>query len=94
VPVKLGVADSVVALPANTDGVLLDKSQKATASCRVALVESVSAPVSLGQRLGTLYLQAGEQVLAEIPLLAKNAVPKLTYGQIFLRLIKQLSMKG
>lgn len=94
VPVKLGTADSVVAVPATTEGILLDKSQQSLASCRVELEESVTAPVAQGQRLGTLYLQAGEQVLAEIPLLAKEAVPKLTWGQIFLRLLKQLSMKG
>ena len=94
VPVKLGTVDSVVAVPANTDGVLLDKSQQSLASCRVELEESVSAPVAQGQRLGTLYLQAGEQVIAQIPMLAKEAVPKLTWSQIFLRLIKQLAMKG
>ena len=94
VPVKLGTADSVVAVPATTEGVLLDKSQQSLASCRVELEESVTAPVAQGQRLGTLYLQAGEQVLAEIPLLAKESVPKLTWGQIFLGLIRQLAMKG
>jgi D-alanyl-D-alanine carboxypeptidase (penicillin-binding protein 5/6) len=94
VPVKLGTADSVVAVPATTEGVLLDKSQQSMASCRVELSESVTAPVTQGQRLGTLYLQAGEQVIAEIPMLAKESVPKLTWGQIFLRLIRQLAMKG
>jgi D-alanyl-D-alanine carboxypeptidase (penicillin-binding protein 5/6) len=94
VPVKLGTADSVVAGPATTEGVLLDKSQQSMASCRVELSESVTAPVTQGQRLGTLYLQAGEQVIAEIPMLAKESVPKLTWGQIFLRLIRQLAMKG
>ena len=94
VPVKLGTADSVVAVPATTEGVLLDKSQQSMASCRVELEESVTAPVTQGQRLGTLYLQAGEQVIAEIPMLAKESVPKLTWGQIFLRLIRQLAMKG
>ena len=94
VPVKLGTADSVLAAPATTEGVLLDKSQQSLASVRTELMESVTAPVAMGQRLGTMYLQAGEQVLAEIPLLAQSAVPKLTWGQIFLRLLKQLTMKG
>ncbi len=94
VPVKLGTVDSVAAVPATTEGVLLDKQQQSLASCRVELEESVTAPVAQGQRLGTAYLQAGEQVIAEIPLLAKDAVPKLTWGQVFLGLIKQLTMKG
>jgi len=94
VPVKLGTADAVVAVPATTEGVLLDKQQQSMASCKVELEESVTAPVAQGQRLGTLYLQAGEQVIAEIPMLAKEAVPKLTWSQIFLRLIRQLAMKG
>ena len=94
VPVKLGAADSVEAAPANLDGVLLDKSQQSTAATRIELMESVTAPVAEGQRLGTLYLQSGEQVLAEIPLLAKQAVPKLTWGQMFVKILQKFSMKG
>ena len=92
IPVKLGVTDSVTAVPSQDDAVLIDKAQKNQVTQTVELMESVDAPVSKGQRLGTLYIKAGEQVLKEIPLVAENSVPKLTFGQMFSRLLRILTM--
>ena len=92
IPVKLGNADSVSAVPSGMDSVLIDKGQKAMITQETQLLEQVSAPVSQGQRLGTLYIKAGEQVLKEIPLVAETAVPKLTFGQMFSRLLRILTM--
>lgn len=94
VPVTLGTAQTVKAVPATQDAVLLEKSQQSMASTQVVLDEAVPAPVAKGQRLGSLYLKAGEQVLAEIPLVAEEAVPKRTFGQIFLQILERLMMKG
>ena len=90
VPVRLGTADSVAAVPGETGGILIDKSQKASVSQQVQLEETVTAPVSKGQRLGTLYVKSGQQVLKEIPLVAETAVPRLTFGQIFRRVLGSL----
>ena len=92
IPVKLGVADTVSAVPAEGDSVLIEKGQKNQITQTVDLLPQVDAPVSKGQRLGTLTVTAGEQTLAQIPLVAENAVPRLTLGQIFLQLLRQLSM--
>ena len=70
VPVVLGTADMVNAVPAKDTQVLIDKGQKATVTTRIELEESVTAPVSQGQKLGTLSLMAGDQVLAQVPLVA------------------------
>ena len=93
-PVKLGVSDFVTAVPAGEDAVLIDKSQKNQVTQEVELLEEVDAPVSKGQRLGTLYVKAGEQVLKEIPLVAESAVEKLTFWQIFTRVLQKLTMAG
>ncbi len=90
VPVRLGTADSVAAVPGETGGILIDKSQKSSVSQQVQLEETVTAPVSKGQRLGTLYVKSGEQVLKEIPLVAETAIPRLTFGQIFRRVLGTL----
>ena len=92
IPVKLGITDSVVAVPSQGDAVLIDKAQKNQITQRVELAESVDAPVSKGQRLGTLYIKAGEQVLQEIPLVAEESVPKLTFWQMWVRILRQLTM--
>ena len=94
VPVKLGVADTVNAVAAQDTKLLIDKGQKSTVSTQLQLDPEVSAPVSQGQRLGTLTVKAGEQILAEIPMVAQTSVDKLTFGQIYLRLLKKAFMKG
>ena len=92
IPVKLGVADTVKVVPSGEDAVLIDKAQKSMVTQQVVLDEQVDAPVSKGQRLGTLYIKAGEQVLKEIPMVADQAVEKLTFWQMFGRLFRKLVM--
>ena len=94
IPVKLGVEESVAAVPSRQQSILIDKGQKSLVSYKTVLEESVTAPVSQGQRLGTLTVMAGKQVLAEIPLVAETAVAKLTWGQMFAKVLKHLVMSG
>ena len=49
---------------------------------------------ALGDRLGTLTVTSGEEVVAEIPLLAGEEVPRVTYGQMFLRLLRTACLAG
>ena len=93
VSVKLGTADLVNAVPANDGSMLIDKGQKNLATTEVELEPEVTAPVSKGQRLGTMTVKAGEQILAQIPLVAESSVEKLTWGQMFLRLLRKVCMK-
>jgi len=92
VPVKLGTADCVAAVPGDYTPLLIEKGQKAMVTTQLTMEEAVEAPVSKGQRLGTLYVKAGEQVLAQIPMVADTAVEKVTWGQMFLRLLRHLVM--
>lgn len=93
VPVKLGVTDNVNAVPAEDGEMLIDKGQKNQVTTEVTLEEEVTAPVSQGQRLGAMTVKAGEQILKEIPLVAESTVEKVTWGQMFMRLLKKLCMK-
>ena len=93
VPVELGVAEAVKVLPAADGQMLIEKSQKSMVTTEITLDETVAAPVSIGQRLGTLTVKAGEQILAEIPMVAEAGVEKLTRWQLYLRLLKKLCMK-
>ena len=93
VSVVLGKESSVNAVPGDRVALLVDKGQLSSVTSEIALEESVTAPVSRGQRLGTLTVKAGEQILAEIPLVAETGVEKLTWGQIYRRLLKKVCMK-
>ncbi len=94
VPVVLGTEETVTAVPSEEGGVLVEKGQKASVQLQQELLEEVTAPVSKGQRLGTLYVKAGDQVLKEIPLVAERAVPRLTFGQIFRKLLQKVTFGG
>ena len=92
IPVKLGAEKSVTAVPGEEAQLLIDKSQRDMVTTDFSLEESVSAPVSRGQRLGTMTVRAGEQILMEIPLVAKTGVARLTWGDLFLRLLGNIAM--
>ena len=92
VAVQLGVDDAVTAIPGQLPRLLIDKSQRDSVQTTLELKEQIEAPVSQGQRLGTLTVKAGEQVLQQIPLVAENSVPKLSFVQLYVRIFKQLCM--
>ena len=94
VPVKLGTADSVTAEPAEDPTLLMEKAPKNMVTTEIQLDESVNAPVSKGQKLGTLTVKAGEYMLKQIPLVAKEGVGRLTFGQIWSRILQVLTMSA
>ena len=94
VPVKLGKRETVSARLGSAGQMLIDKSQRQSVTMEAQLEEMVSAPVSQGQRLGTLTVKAGEQVLSQIPLVAAEAVERQTWGDLFARVLKRAAMVG
>ena len=94
VPVKLGHTDSVLAEPAGKTAVLVDKGQRSSIASEVTLEESITAPVSKGQRLGTLTVRSGQQILAQMPLVAAESVTRLTAWDLAVQILRQVAMAG
>ncbi len=92
VQVKLGIAETVKAVPGADSTLLIDKGQKSQVQTETELEPFVTAPVSKGQRLGTMRITSSGQVLAEIPLLAEASVDKVSWGQLFLRALRMLAL--
>ena len=92
VPVKLGAADSVAAVPGGEMSLLVDKGQRSSITAQIELEESVTAPVSQGQRLGTLTVKTGDQVLAQVPLVAENPVTRLTTLDLMGVILRRVAM--
>ena len=92
VPVKLGTSASVAAVPGGEIRLLVEKAQRGSITTEITLEESVTAPVSRGQRLGTLTVRAGEQTLTQVPLVAGDAVGRLTMGRIALEILRTAAM--
>ena len=94
VSVTLGRADSVDAVAGGATGLLIDKSQKNSITTELELLPSVAAPVSRGQKLGTMTVRSGEQILAKVPLVAAVGVERLNWGDLFVRTLKKVAMAG
>ena len=92
VPVVLGKMNSVNAIPGDSTALLVKKGQLSSVTSEVALEENITAPVSRGQRLGTLTIKSGEQVLSQVPLVAETAVERLGWGDIFVNLLRRMAM--
>ena len=92
IPVRLGKDAGVSAVPEADMALLIDKAQKSGVTSEVTLEPTVTAPVSRGQRLGTLTVKSGDQVLKEVPLVAAQAVERLSYGEIYRMVLMRAAM--
>ena len=90
VHITLGVKKQVKVTTADRCSLLIDKGQKNEVRCTLEVMEKVTAPVSKGQRLGTMTVRCGEQILAQLPLVAEETVPRLSFGQIWKNLLRTL----
>ena len=94
VPVVLGEAGTVQPVASGEEQLLIDKSLRQSVTRTVELQPNVEAPVTQGQRLGTLTIQANGQVLAEVPLVAQEAVARLTWKDLFANILRRICMAG
>lgn len=92
IPVKLGTGKTVGAVPGENVALLIDKGQENQVNIKVELEESLTAPVSKGQKVGTLTVRVGDQVLKQVPMVASDAVPRLTWWELFLQTLQKLAM--
>ena len=94
VPVRLGTQERVTPVLQTDAPVLVDKALAAGAQSTVQLAERVTAPVEQGQTLGMLTVASNGQTLAEIPLVAPEAIPALTWWDVFLQMLKTIAVGG
>ena len=92
IPVDLGEAEAVQPMVAEEQAILMERASAGAVSREYTLQDSVSAPVTKGQVLGTLTLRNGDRVLREIPLVAGEDVGRLRWRDLFLRMLRHLSM--
>ena len=92
VPVTLGRRSSIGAVPADQTALLVQKAQLSSITSDVVLEESVTAPVSKGQRLGMLTIKAGEQVLSQVPLVAEQGVERKDFWDLFIDILRRVCM--
>lgn len=82
VPVVLGEAGTVQPVASGEEQLLIDKSLRQSVTRTVELQPNVEAPVTQGQRLGTLTIQANGQVLRRSPWWPKRRLPPHLEGSL------------
>ena len=93
--VRLGVEDAVpLTLPESGRRTLVKKAQLAALTQEVTLPEEVEAPVAQGDAVGTLTVRDGETVVLEVPIVAAQGVEKLTWWQMYRRMLGMLCGKA
>ena len=93
VPVRLGKVRTVAA-SLKAEPILVEKAKRASITTEFTLEQELPAPVEAGQRIGTLKVLSGEDVLAELPLTAAEPVEKVTWWDMFLRLLRYITMSA
>ena len=86
VPIRLGRSPTVAAeLPQSK--LLVSKGQAGSLTQAVTLREDLSAPIAKGSPVGTLTVKSGDTVLAELPLTSAADVERMSWSDLFLRLL-------
>lgn len=94
VRVTLGVQATVQPVLGGSGALLLEKARSGALSQSVSLLPQVSAPVAQGDPLGTLRVTGDGETLAEIPLLAGETVPRLSFRQLLGRTARMACLAG
>ena len=94
IPVRLGTAASVTVEMEGEEKLLVTKDKIGTMEVQTQLETELVAPVEKGQQVGTLTVTSGEEILAQLPLVAGETVERLSYGQIFLRYLRMAFLGG
>ena len=69
-------------------GTLLEEKGKLTGlRYEIDLAEAAEAPIYAGQKLGTMTVYGGEELLAEVDIVAPAEVERLSFRDVFVRLI-------
>jgi cytidylate kinase len=73
---------------------LVKKGELSAITARTELPESLDAPVEQGQQLGELILEREGERIAALPLTAGEDVLRLTWPDLFARLLSRVAMGG
>ena len=94
VPVSLGTQATVQPVLGENTHLLLEKAKAGSLQQLVTLADSVEAPVAADSQLGTLTITSGEEVVAELPILAGEEIPRVTFGQMLVQMLRTAFLCG
>lgn len=90
IEVTLGTASSVQPVLTQESQLLLAKADAAKVTTTVGLEDTLQAPVEEGQEIGSLTVLVDGQEIQKLPLVAQEAVPRLTLLQVYQGMLAML----
>ena len=95
VKVTLGRQATVQPVLSGDNALLLEKAKAGKLSQSVTLCETADAPVAAGDPLGEMTVTTGDgEVVATLPIVAGEEVPRLTWSEMTLRLMRTALLAG
>ncbi len=88
VTIKGGIAETVPLTLSSSESILVAKGRSADVSRTVEVPTEAEAPVEKGAQLGQAIFSLDGQVLAKLPILAGEAVPRMNFSWAFMILLK------
>ena len=79
---------SEVKTEADCAGILLPKKDAVGLQAKIELAAELTAPVQKGAEIGSITYEKEGEAIHRVPILAAEEVPKLSFSQIFLHLIR------
>lgn len=90
IPVTGGIAGSLRTRAETDEKFLVKKGSEKDMTSRVILPESISAPVSEGDKVGEIIFERKGERFASCPVTAAESVREMTFGDVFLSLLGRL----
>ena len=90
IPVTLGRAGFVQPVIPETPGLLVKKTDASALEVKVETDETLQAPVEAGQEVGVMTVTLNGSVLSETPIVAADAVARLTWWDVAKSMLRLL----
>lgn len=72
---------------------LLNKGDETKIEIKTDLPEKITAPVKAGDKIGTISYYSGDKKIGEADISASETIAKITFGDMFLRMLKSFFVK-
>lgn len=82
ITVTKGTADTINAIYESSPSFLIKKGEESSITYEINLPESIQAPITQGQQLGTISYYLNNDKIAEVTLIAENSINKISFINI------------
>ena len=79
IPVTKGTSNTINAIYESSPSFLIKKGEEPSITYEINIPESIQAPITQGQQLGTISYYLNNDKIAEVSLTAENSISKITF---------------